>query len=139
MAGDRLERVTPYICTKGAADAIEFYKRAFGATERYRIPWEGGRIGHAEIIIGETVIMLSDEFPELGVLSPQTLGGNSGSLSAEVQDVDAALQRALDAGATVHRSLTDEPYGRSAWLVDPFGHRWHLLRPNPHFDPKDMQ
>ena len=139
MADNQLQRVTPYICTKGAADAIEFYARAFGARERYRIPWEGGRIGHAEITIGDSLIMLSDEFPEMGVLSPLTLGGNSCSLSAEVQDVDAALQRALDAGATVQRPIADEPYGRSVWLVDPFGHRWHLLRPKRDFDPKDMQ
>jgi PhnB protein len=139
MAGDKLDKVTLYICAKGAADAIEFYKRAFGAEERYRIPWEGGKIGHAEITIGETVIMLSDEFPEFGVRSPLTLGGNSCSLSAEVQDVDAAFQRAIDAGARMERPIKDEPYGRGGWLIDPFGHRWHLLRSNPRFDPKSMQ
>ena len=138
MADQRLQRVTPYICVKGAAEAIAFYQRAFGATERYRIPWEG-KIGHAEITIGETIIMLSDEFPEMGVLSPRTLKGTCCSLSADVEDVDAAYQRALDAGATVERPLKDEPYGRGGWLIDPFGHRWHLLRANPNFDPKSMQ
>jgi len=140
MAEDRLEKVTPYICVKGAAEAIDFYTRAFGAQERYRLPWgDDGKLGHAEITIGQTVIMLSDEFPEHGVLSPLTLGGNSCSLSADVYDVDAAFGRAIAAGARLERPLKDEPYGRGGWLVDPFGHRWHLLRPNPSFDPKDMQ
>ncbi|MEO9255945.1 MAG: VOC family protein, partial [Tepidiformaceae bacterium] len=92
--------VTTYLCAKGAAEAIEFYKRAFGAEERYRIPWEGG-IGHAEIVIGETVLYLSDEAPELGVLSPATLGGNSCTLVLAVPDLEAAFKRAVDAGATV--------------------------------------
>jgi PhnB protein len=135
MSTDRMQTVTPYLCCKGAREAIGFYERAFGAAERYRIPWKGDRLGHAEIAIGNTVVMLADEFPEMGVLSPATLGGPSCSLVVCVDDVDAAFARAVDAGATVERPLTDEPHGRGGWLRDPFGHRWHLMRPDPAFDP----
>jgi PhnB protein len=130
--------VTAYLCANGAAEAIEFYKRAFGAEERYRIPWEG-RIGHAEIVIGETVLYLSDEAPDLGVLSPATLGGCSTSFVLAVPDVDAVFQRALDSGAKAERAIKDEPYGRGGWIVDPFGHRWSIQTPNPDFKPEDMQ
>jgi PhnB protein len=129
--------VTPYFCENGAAEALEFYKRAFAAQERYRIPWEG-RIGHAEIVIGETVLFLSDEAPDLGVLSPTTLRGNSVSFTLSVPDAEAAFQRALDAGATVERPLKNEPYGRTGWVIDPFGHRWAIQTPNPDFKPEDM-
>jgi PhnB protein len=129
--------VTPYFCVNGAAEALEFYKRAFAAQERYRIPWEG-RIGHAEIVIGETVLFLSDEAPDLGVLSPTTLRGNSVSFTLSVPEAEAAFQRALDAGATVERPLKNEPYGRTGWVIDPFGHRWAIQTPNPDFKPEDM-
>jgi PhnB protein len=134
-----VRQVTAYLCVKGAAEAITFYTRAFGATERYRITMPDGRIGHAEITLGESVLMLSDEAPELGVFSPQSLGGYSTSFVIEVEDADAAFQRALDAGATLERLLKDEPYGRGGWLFDPFGHRWYVLRPNPAFAPAQMQ
>lgn len=134
-----VRQVTAYLCVKGAAEAIAFYARAFGATERYRITMPDGRIGHAEITIGQSVLMLSDEAPELGVLSPLSRGGTSTSFVIEVEDADVAFQRALDAGARVDRPLKDEPYGRGVWLFDPFGHRWHLTTPNPAFDPAQMQ
>jgi PhnB protein len=131
--------VTPYLCANGAADAIEFYKRAFGATERYRLDDEAGRIGHAEIVVHGTVLYLSDEWQAMKVLSPNTLGGHSVSFVIDVDDVDAEFQRAVDAGATVERPITDAPYGRGGWLVDPFGHRWNIQQPNPNFKPEDMK
>ena len=135
----RTTTVTAYLCTKGAADAIEFYKRAFGAEELYRLPGPDGSLGHAEIRIGETTLMLSDEAPQLGVFSPTTRGGATSAFVLDVPDCDAAWKRALDAGATVERPLTDNPYGRGGWILDPFGHRWSIMTSNPNFDPKDMQ
>jgi PhnB protein len=131
-------RVTAYLCANGAAEAIDFYKRAFGAEERYRMEDASGRIGHAEITIGDTTLFLSDEWAEMGVLSPKTLGGHPVSFVIDVAEVDAAFQRAVDAGATVERPLKDEPFGRAGWVVDPFGHRWCISKSNPDFDPKDM-
>lgn len=131
--------VTAYLCAKGASDAIDFYERAFGAKERYRLPNPDGTLGHAEIEIGDTVLYLSDEAPALGVFSPSTLKGNSTSFVLDVPDCDAAFQRAVDAGATVERPMTDQPYGRSGWVVDPFGHRWSIMTGNPDFKPEDMQ
>ncbi|HEY7295047.1 MAG TPA: VOC family protein [Dehalococcoidia bacterium] len=134
-----VRRVTAYLCAKGAAEAVAFYARAFGATEGYRFTMPDGRIGYTELTIGGSTLMLSDEAPELGVLSPRSLGGNSTSFVVEVEDADAAFQRALDAGATVERPLKDEPYGRAGWVVDPFGHRWSIMTPTPDFDPAQMQ
>jgi PhnB protein len=131
--------VTAYLCAKPAAEAIEFYKRAFGAVERYRIPNPDGRLGHAEITIGETLLMLSDEAPDLGVLSPTTLHGSGTAFVLDVPDCDAVFQRAIDAGARMDRPLKDEPYGRGGWLTDPFGHRWSVMTSNPEFDPSQMQ
>lgn len=136
MAG---QTVTAYLCAKTAAEALEFYKRAFGAEELYRFVGEDGRIGHSELRIGETVLYLSDEWPEMGVRSPQSLGGNSVSLVLSVPDADAAFQQAVNAGAKVERPLKDEPYGRSGWVIDPFGHRWSIQTPNPDFDPSMLE
>ena len=131
-------RVTAYLCANGASEAIEFYKRAFGAEERYRMADASGRIGHAEITIGDTTLYISDEWAEMRVLSPKTLNGHSVAFVIDVADPDSAFQRAIDAGATVERPVKDEPYGRAGWLVDPFGHRWCISRSNPDFDPKNM-
>jgi PhnB protein len=119
---------TPYLCCKDAARAIDFYTRAFGATETMRLAEPGtGKIGHAEIKIGEALIMLADEYPDHGVLSPATIGGSPVSIHLYVRDVDATVRQAADAGATVQRPPTDQFYGdRSASLQDPFGHRWQL-------------
>ncbi len=130
--------VTAYLCAKGAANAIDFYKKAFGAVELSRMQGEDGNIGHAEITIGATTIMLADEFPEMNVYSPLTLKGSSVSFVIDGPDCDAAFQRAIDAGATVERPMRDEPYGRGGWLVDPFGHRWSIMTSNPNFDPASM-
>jgi len=121
-------RVTAYLCAKGAADALAFYKDAFGAEETYRYQ-DDGKIGHAEMRIGDTTLYLSDEWEPYGVLSPLTLNGNSVSLSIATDDADAAFARAIAAGAKVERPLADEGFGRSGWLVDPFGHRWNIVAP----------
>ena len=131
--------VTTYLCVDGASDAIEFYKRAFGAQELYRLPGPDGKLGHAEIRIGETVIMLSDEAPALGVRSPLRFDGSCVSLVLDIPDCEAAWERALDAGAKIDRPLKDEPYGRGGWITDPFGHRWSIMTSNPDFKPEDMQ
>jgi len=134
-----MPHVTAYLCVDRAADAIEWYKRAFGARERFRLPGAGGRLGHAEIAVGQTVLYLSGEWAEQNVLAPTTLKGNSVSFVLAVPDADRSFDRAVDAGAVVERPLKDEPYGRGGWVRDPFGHRWSIMTPNPDFNPDDMQ
>jgi PhnB protein len=119
--------VTPYLIINGATEAIEFYKQAFGATELFRFPAPGGKIGHAELKIGDSPIMLADEHPDMGYKGPQTLGGSPVSLMIYVEDVDTVFNRAVTAGATVKEALQDKFYGdRSGSVIDPFGHVWHL-------------
>ena len=118
--------VTPYLIIDGAADAIEFYKKAFGATEKYRLPM-GDRVGHAELKIGDSHVMLADEFPDMGFLGPLKRGGATASLMIYVPDVDAAYAKAIGAGAKEERPPADQFWGdRMGTLVDPFGHRWTL-------------
>ena len=118
--------VTPYIVVDDAAAALDFYKRAFGAVEVLRLPM-GDRIGHAEIRIGDSHVMLADEFPEMDKLGPKSRGGPTASLMIYLEDVDAAFARALAAGATQERAVEDQFYGdRSGSLFDPFGHCWML-------------
>lgn len=118
--------VTPYLIIDGAADAIEFYKQAFGATELFRLALDG-KIGHAEIKIGDSPIMLADAYPDMGYNGPKSLGGSPVSLMIYVEDVDTIFNRAVDAGATVKEALSDKFYGdRMGSLIDPFGHVWHV-------------
>ena len=135
--------ITPYLCLRGAGDALEFYKRAFGAQELFRMDAPGGKIGHAEIQIGDSRIMLADEFPEMPDLilkSPQTLSAASGGLHLYVEDVDAWFQRAVDAGAIVKRPLTNQFYGdRSATLEDPSGQIWTISSHVENVSPEEMQ
>jgi PhnB protein len=121
--------LTPYLAVKDAANAIEFYRRAFGAEEVYRLPDEDGRVSHAELRLGGLPLMISDEYPEIGVLGPQTLGGSPVMVILEVADVDALFARAVSAGASVVRPLQDGFDGalRTAKVDDPYGHRWMLL------------
>jgi len=120
-------RLTPYLAVKDAAAAIEFYKAGLGATEEFRMTGDDGRIGHAEIHIGDDVLYLADEFPEMAVVSPQTLGGTPVTLHLNVTDVDATFAQAVAAGATSLREPADQFYGdRNATILDPFGHRWML-------------
>jgi len=119
--------VTPYLCIDGAAKAIEFYKKAFGAKERMRMDAPGGKIGHAEIVIGDSIIMMADEFPEMDFRSPKARGGTSVTLHIYVKNVDQAFPRAIEAGASVKQAVKNQFYGdRSGTLEDPFGHIWHL-------------
>jgi PhnB protein len=124
---DGYHSVTPYLIMRDAAKAIDFYKRALGATELFRMDAPGGKIGHAEIRIGDSVVMISDESPQGGCVSPQTLGGSAVSLFLYVPDVDAAFKRAVDAGAKSGMAPTDMFWGdRFGKLTDPFGHDWAM-------------
>jgi len=119
--------LTPYLACRDAARAIDFYKQAFGAAELMRMPAPGGKIGHAEVRIGDSRFMLTDEYPEMDFLSPQTRGGTTVHLHVYVKDVDAMIARAVAAGAKLVREVKDQFYGdRSGSLQDPFGHVWHI-------------
>ena len=134
------ERATPYLCVRGASDAIAFYVKAFGAVEIMRLAEPDGRIGHAEIKIGEAPVMLSDEYPEEGVRSPATLGGTPVAIHLYVADVDALAARAVAAGAKLLRPVADQFYGdRSAPLLDPFGHRWFIATHREDVSVEEMQ
>lgn len=120
-------RVSPYLCIDGASAAIDFYTSVLGATERMRMPGPGGTIGHAELQLGDSVIMLSDEYPEMGVRGPTAIGGTPVIISVYVEDVDAVFDAAVAAGARPLRPVTDQFYGdRSGQFEDPFGHRWSV-------------
>ena len=121
------EGATPYLRVRGAAEAIEYYKKAFGAVVHGRFDEPNGRVGHAEITIGPAKIMLSDEYPEHGVTGPATLGGTSVSIHLYVEDVDAVVARAVAAGGKLTMPVADQFYGdRSGKVLDPFGHDWYL-------------
>jgi PhnB protein len=123
---DGYHSVTPYLIVDGAAEAIRWYGEAFGATEMLRLPM-GDKIGHAEIRIGDSFVMLSDEWPDYGKLGPKSRGGATSSLMIYLEDVDVAFERAIAAGATVERPVENQFYGdRSGSIVDPFGHGWTL-------------
>jgi PhnB protein len=125
MPGKNGISVTPYLCARNCTAALEFYKNAFGAEELLRWPEPDGRIGHAEIRIGEAVIMLADEFPEIGVVSPQSLNGTTVTMALTVPNVDEMVGRAVEAGAALLAPAEDHSYGmRSGKIRDPFGHRW---------------
>jgi PhnB protein len=124
---DDYPRVTPYLSVEGATEAIEFYKSVFGATERVRMDAPGGKIGHAELGIGASVVMLADTFPDMGGKSPKQLGGTPVTIMVYVEDVDDCYQRALDGGATAERKVEMQFYGdRAGSFIDPFGHIWHV-------------
>jgi PhnB protein len=124
---DGYHTATPYLIINGAAEALEFYKKAFGAIETLRMADPSGKVGHAEIKIGDSPIMLADEFPDMGFRSPQALGGTPVSLMLYVEDVDARFKQAMAAGAKELRPVKDQFYGdRSGTLIDPFGHVWTI-------------
>jgi PhnB protein len=132
--------VTPYLSVKGAASAIAFYKKAFGAKEIMRMPGPGGTIGHAEIQIGDSRIMLADEYPEMNFRSPQAFGGTPVAISLYVQDVDRVVKKAIAGGAKVLRPVTDQFYGdRSGSLEDPFGHVWHVATHKEDIPMKELK
>jgi PhnB protein len=124
---DGYPEVIPYLHVDGGAAAIDFYTKVLGATERMRMPSPGGKIGHAELEIGNSLIMLADEFPERGVLGPKSIGGTPVTISVYVADVDDVFDRALNAGATSLRAVEDQFYGdRTGSFEDPFGHHWSV-------------
>lgn len=133
--------LSPYLIVKGAARAIDFYVRCFGARELYRLCDPGSdRIGHAELELGTGRMMLADEYPDFGALSPPTVGGTPVSLHLYVADVDRTLEQATAAGATVLRPAKDEFFGdRTSLVLDPFGHRWHLSTRREEVSPEEMQ
>jgi PhnB protein len=132
--------VTPYLIISGAARAIEYYKRAFGATEIMRHGGPDGRIGHAEVKIGDSRIMLADEFPEMGVKSASSIGGTPVGLCIYVPNVDAVFAQAVEAGGKVERPLQDQFYGdRSGTLVDPFGHKWTIATHIEDVPPQELE
>ncbi|MDP9013040.1 MAG: VOC family protein [Pseudomonadota bacterium] len=137
---DGYHSVTPYLIINGAADAIDFYKRAFGATELMRMPRPDGKIGHAEIRIGDSAIMLADEYPEMGYRSPQSLGGAGVSLMVYVEGVDEVFKRAVASGAKEQQAVKDQFYGdRLGTLQDPFGHTWMLATHIEDVPPDEMR
>ena len=119
--------ITPFMTVRDAARAIEFYKQAFGAKERGVMKGPEGKVMHAELVIGDSIIMLADEFPEFGSLSPQSIGGSGTGLHIYIEDVDSAFDRAVKAGATVEMPVADMFWGdRYGKLRDPFGHKWSI-------------
>jgi PhnB protein len=131
---------TPYLIIKGAARAIDFYKQVFGATELMRFPGPGGSIGHAEIKIGDSPIMLADEAPQMGYRSPQSIGGTPVSLMLYVQEVDKVVDRAVKAGARLERPVADQFYGdRNGTIQDPFGHVWTIGTHKEDVSAEEMQ
>lgn len=137
---DAYHSVTPYLCAKDAASAIEFYKKAFGATETRRMAEPGGKIVHAEIKIGDAPIMIADEFPEMGFLSPQSLGGSPVTFHLFVEDVDATAELTIAAGAKVLKPVEDQFYGdRAGRFEDPFGHVWLIATHKEDVSPEEVQ
>ncbi|QFQ95037.1 VOC family protein [Streptomyces phaeolivaceus] len=133
-------RVTPYLCVDGAAAGIDFYIAVLGATERMRMAGPDGKVHHAELQIGNSVVMVADEFPDLGFRSPKTLGGTPVNLYVYVDDVDAVFAAALSLGATQINAVKDEFYGdRVGHFEDPFGHRWHVATHVEDISPEEME
>lgn len=138
---DGYPRVTPYLHVDGASAAIDFYTEVLGATERMRMPGDTPeQIGHAELQFGDSVVMLADEFPHLGVLGPTSVGGTPVTIHLYVDDVDATFARAVEAGATALQEPEDQFYGdRSGQFEDPWGHRWNIASHVEDIDPDEMQ
>jgi PhnB protein len=132
-------RVTPYLIVDGAADAIDFYSSVLGASERGRMPMPDGRVGHAELELGDSMIMLADENPQMDIRGPRAIGGSPVSLHVYVEDADATFERALDAGAKSLRAVEDRFYGdRSGQFEDPWGHRWDVSTHVEDVPPEEM-
>lgn len=136
---DGYHSVTPYLYVDDAAKALDFYSKAFGATELYRLPM-GDRIGHAEMQIGNSRFMLADEFPDMNTIGPAKRGGPTAAFMIYVEDADTAFANALEAGAKVDRAVEDQFYGdRSGSVIDPFGHKWSLATHVEDVGPDEMQ
>lgn len=136
---DGYHTITPYLIINGAAKALDFYSRAFGALELFRMPMPEGRIAHAEMKIGNSIFMLADEFPEMDARSPQAYGGTAVGICLYVPDVDAMVKQAETAGAKVVRPIQDQFYGdRSGTVVDPFGHKWTISTHKEDVPPDEL-
>jgi len=136
---DGYPRVTPYLHVDGASKAIEFYRTVFGAKERMRLAAPGGRIGHAELEIGNSMIMVADEHPDMGIRGPKSVGGTPVTVLVYVEDVDRAFERALKAGAKELRPVQNQFYGdRSGQFEDPFGHQWNVATHVEDVPPDEM-
>ena len=132
--------ITPYLVVKGAAKAIDFYKKVFGAREKFRMDGPGGTVAHAEIEIGDSVVMLADENPQHGALSPATVGGTPVSIMLYVEDVDRTAETLTKAGAKTLRPVQDMFYGdRSGGFEDPFGHHWHVSTHIEDVSPEEIE
>jgi PhnB protein len=137
---DGYPRVTPYLYIDGAKAAIDFYSSILGAQERMSMPGPDGKVGHAELAIGDSVIMIADEFPDMGALGPRSVGGSPVTIHVYVEDVDRTFERALEAGATVRRPVEDKFYGdRGGEFEDPFGHLWSIASHVEDVSPEEMQ
>ena len=132
--------IIPYLSIKGAAAAIEFYKKAFGATESMRLARPDGRIGHAELQLGDSRVMLADEFPEMDFRSPLSMGGSPVHMHMYVDNVDTIVGRAVAAGAKVIRPVQDQFYGdRTGTVADPYGHVWHVATHTEDVSPDEIR
>lgn len=137
---DEYPRVMPYLHVDGARAAIDFYASVLGAKERMSMPGPEGKVGHAELNIGESMIMLADEFPDMGVRGPKSVGGTPVTIHVYVEDVDATMDRAVKSGATVLRPVEDKFYGdRGGEFEDPFGHHWSIATHIEDLTPEQMQ
>jgi PhnB protein len=136
---DGYPQVSPYLVVDDGAKAIDFYTKVLGATERMRMGAPGGKIGHAELQIGDSVVMLADEFPDMGAVSPKTVGGTPVTLGMYVEDVDKTFDAAVKAGAKALRPVENQFYGdRSGQIEDPFGHRWSISSHIEDVPPDEM-
>ena len=136
---DGYHAVTPYLIVRNAVEALDFYKRALGADEKFRLTGPDGRVGHAEIRIGDSVVMLADESPEMGHVGPHTIGGSPIMLHVYVDDVDARFKQAIAAGGKEKRPVEDQFYGdRSGSFEDPYGHYWHLSTHKEDLSPDEI-
>jgi PhnB protein len=137
---DGYPQVTPYLCVDGANEAIEFYSKVFGATERMRMDGPDGKVGHAEVQLGQGLIMLADPNPDIGVRDPKDIGGTPVTISVYVENVDDVFARAIDNGATELRGIEDQFYGdRSGQFEDPFGHKWSVATHLEDVSPEEME
>lgn len=135
-----IHELFPYLCVRDAGQAIAYYSKVFGADEKFRLTEPGGRIGHAELDFGTTTLMLSEEYPECGVVAPQPAGGTSMSIHLHVDNADDVIARAVDAGGTLDMAPQDQFYGeRSGIFRDPFGHRWNIGHSIESVEPAEMQ
>ncbi len=137
---DGYHTATPYLTIRNAAAALDFYKKAFGADEMFRMASPDGKVGHAEIRLGDSAIMLSDEFPDMGAKSPESLGGSPVMIHLYVENADALVDRAVKAGAKLERPVTDQFYGdRGGLISDPFGHKWWIATHVEDVPPEELE